>query len=69
MAITVLNRNTFTAIEVAADGILQAKSGNADIATSAAPAENDFISVPNGGSMPVTAGTLYGRGTGYVVVQ
>lgn len=69
MAITVLNRDTFTAIEVSDDGILQAKSGHADISSSASPAVNDFIRVPNGGSMPVKAGTLYGRGSGYVVVQ
>lgn len=67
MAITQLNPDTFTAIAVASDGILQAKSGHAQIAGSASPAELDWIDVPNGGSMPVASGTVYGRGAGYVV--
>lgn len=67
MAMTTLNPDTFTAITVASDGILQAKSGNAQIAATASPAELDWIDVPNGGSMPVSTGTVYGRGAGYVV--
>ncbi len=67
MAITQLNPDTFTAIEVSSDGILQAKSGHAQIAGTASPAELDWIDVPNGGSMPVSSGTIYGRGAGYVV--
>lgn len=69
MALTTLNPDTFTAITVASDGILQARSGNAQIAASASPANEDWIALPNGGSMPVSAGTLYGRGAGFVVVQ
>ncbi len=69
MALTQLNSEEFTEIVVAADGLLQARSGYAEIASSDAPAEQDWIHVPNGGSMPVAAGTLYGRGSGFVVVQ
>lgn len=67
MAMTTLNPDTFTAIAVADDGILQAKSGHAQIAATESPAELDWIDVPNGGSMPVSTGTVYGRGSGYVV--
>lgn len=67
MAVTNLNASGWTAIVITADGILQARNGQAEIASSASPAANDFISVPTGGSMPVVAGTLYGRGVGFVV--
>lgn len=69
MALTVLNPDTFTAVTVAADGILQARSGIAQVAASASPADEDWIVLPNGGSMPVAAGTVYARGAGFVVVQ
>lgn len=69
MARTQLNKDTFTAIVVSVSGILQARSGIADIADTATPANNDFIRLPNGGSMPVSAGTIYGRGVGYVVTK
>lgn len=67
MALTQLNKDTFTAVTIAADSILQVKAGIAEIAGSASPAANDWLTIAPGDTVALSS-TVYARGTGYVVV-
>lgn len=67
MALTTLNPDTFTAVTVAAASIVQARGGNVRVASSATPADNDWLVLAPGDTVNIS-GNFYASGVGQVFV-